>query len=255
MKRSNFTYDAFAWAFATVHARQNRIMLQGKEGPVASLALVPVFDLINHEPGGTITSNFNLESQMLESTAGRDFKKGEEIKMFYGERPNVELFVYSGFLVPDNIYNWTTLTLELPPNDPLKDQKVKILNQHNIPDKPTFAISNEDSAELLAFIRIAAMITEEELKSAEQAFNHQISIENEIKACKLLESGLNQKVQSYPTTLEQDQKKLKSLGGQVTVESIVLQLQIDDKSISTQVLSKIMNNKNSLENQVNKENI
>jgi len=232
-------------------------MLEGKNGqPVASLALIPVFDLINHEAGGTVTSNFNLESQMLESTAVRDFKKGAEIKMFYGERPNVELFVYSGFIIPDNIYNWTTLRLEFPlPNDPLKDQKLKILKEHNIPDSPTFAIfANEDNAELLAFLRIVGMITEEELKSAEQAFNEQINTENELKACNILETRLNQKLQSYPTTLEQDQKKLKSLGGQVSVDGFVLQLQIDDKYIFTEVLSKILNKKNSLENQLNKQN-
>jgi len=140
--------------------------------------------------------------------------------MFYGERPNVELFVYSGFIIPDNIYNWATLRLELPPNDPLKAQKLTILNAHNIPDNPTFAIYlGEDNPELLAFLRIAAMVTDEDLKSAEQAFNNQINIENEIRACRILESGLNLKLQSYPTTLEQDQKKLKSLGGKISVES------------------------------------
>lgn len=50
MKREAFNYDSFLWALTTVYARQNKILVAGANGKqVESLALIPFFDLINHE--------------------------------------------------------------------------------------------------------------------------------------------------------------------------------------------------------------
>jgi histone-lysine N-methyltransferase SETD3 len=249
MKRANFTYDAFLWAFATVHSRQNRIVLEGKnKQPITALALVPVYDLINHEAGGNVTTNYNLENHELESCAVRDFKKGEEIRMFYGDRCNVELFVYSGFVVPDNVHNWATLSIEFPPNDPLKEKKVEILTQHNIPENPTFALfAKQDNNELLSFLRIVGISTEEELtENAEKAFVEPISSPNELIAYTLLESRLQQRLKSYPTSIEADRKALKAMGGQTTPEAFALQLQIDEKYIFKEVIKRITTKKKTL---------
>ena len=50
MKREAFNYDSFLWSITTVFARQNKILVPGAGGKqVEALALIPCFDLINHE--------------------------------------------------------------------------------------------------------------------------------------------------------------------------------------------------------------
>lgn len=50
MKREAFNWDAFLWSLSTVFARQNKILVAGAGGKqVEALALIPCFDLVNHE--------------------------------------------------------------------------------------------------------------------------------------------------------------------------------------------------------------
>jgi hypothetical protein len=53
MKREAFNWDSFLWSLTSVFARQNKILVQGGGGnQVEALALIPFFDLINHEVCG-----------------------------------------------------------------------------------------------------------------------------------------------------------------------------------------------------------
>lgn len=96
------TWPLFRWALGAVLTRQNEVPLAGAagEGPQRTLALVPLFDLMNHEASGRVTTDFDDDAQALVCHAKRDFAKGEELRIFYGERSSALLLQFSGFMPP-----------------------------------------------------------------------------------------------------------------------------------------------------------
>ena len=100
------TFKQFRWACLTIMARQNRIpatnAVDTPRGPTTVLCLIPGFDCFNHvDMVGEITTCFVPTNQCSETTAPRAVKKGEQIYIIYGERPNSKLFTYQGFVVPN----------------------------------------------------------------------------------------------------------------------------------------------------------
>lgn len=61
-------------------------------------ALIPLWDLANHVDGKTsrITSSYNVEKNQIEGLALFDYKKGDQICIYYGARNNTNLLVHNG---------------------------------------------------------------------------------------------------------------------------------------------------------------
>jgi len=202
---------------------------------------------LNHEKGGEITTNYDFEKQVLESYAVRDFKKGEELKIFYGPRPNLELFMNSGFVIPDNEFNYTAIHFKLTESDKLRDKKVQILQNHNLPENAKFAmhVKTPLQEELLSFLRVAWITNDEELDNAEYAFqNRPITLQNEMLVCTILEFKINSNIDSFSSKLEDDKKQLATqtmnlLGAEPGADLTILQLLIDEKSILTEALRQV----------------
>jgi len=125
----DFSYELFRWATATVQTRQNMIpfvnqsdMALDKNSVQDALALVPLWDLINHDDCGKACSSevilecsdSEIQSQQQAYLRCRTpkamncdgeicFRCGEEIKMYYGKRSNVQLLFQSGFVFCDTL--------------------------------------------------------------------------------------------------------------------------------------------------------
>lgn len=154
-----FTYNNYRWAVSTVMTRQNNIQL----GDNDVTAFIPLWDMCNHEHG-KITTVFNKEINRSECYALRDFKPGEQIFIFYGARPNADLFLHNGFVYPNNQYDCLSLSLGISASDPLRETKALLLNKLGLAGVTHFNLyigDNPLSAELLAFIRIFNMSQEE----------------------------------------------------------------------------------------------
>eukprot|EP00953_Heterococcus_sp_UTEX-ZZ885_P036240 18684-Heterococcus_DN1.PRE.2 len=169
---SSFSYELYRWAFATVVTRQNRIYYRptvaaaavGAAGDSAveqlqdALALIPVYDMCNHAEG-PMTTAFDCDERCLVMTAMQDFAAGDEITMFYGKRPNRELLLYSGFVVPDPLHD--SLPLEaaaaLRSDDLLCKIKLSLLQEAGVSASAELCIdsSGAPTAQLLSFVRIA----------------------------------------------------------------------------------------------------
>eukprot|EP00953_Heterococcus_sp_UTEX-ZZ885_P036236 18683-Heterococcus_DN1.PRE.3 len=167
---SSFSYELYRWAFATVVTRQNRIYYRPTAAAPAvagdsaveqlqdALALIPVYDMCNHAEG-LMTTAFDCDERCLVMTAMQDFAAGEEITMFYGKRPNRELLLYSGFVVPNSLHD--SLPLEtaaaLRADDPLCKIKLNLLQKVGVSASAELCIdsSGAPSAQLLSFVRIA----------------------------------------------------------------------------------------------------
>lgn len=135
LKTLFFTLPEFLWAFSCVLTRQNGV--PSKQSQQQQLALIPVWDMCNHEEG-KITTYYDLSKQESECFAMRNFKQGEQVSfgrvnllvvfihvfffcfpyfqffIYYGKRPNSELLLFSGFINPSNVNDSIKISLSLP---------------------------------------------------------------------------------------------------------------------------------------------
>jgi hypothetical protein len=102
------TWDNFRWALSVVMTRQNNVPLPKEQilllRPNESEffpALVPGWDMLNHELG-EVTTYFDVELDAIVYPSMRAFVVGSEITMCYGFRPNDLLLIYSGFCIENN---------------------------------------------------------------------------------------------------------------------------------------------------------
>jgi histone-lysine N-methyltransferase SETD3 len=214
MKRAHFTWEYFIWAYTTVLSRQNWIEVPGKNGePTRCLALVPVFDLINHQGFGTVSTDFDFEAQALKTFAVKKFNKDEELVMFYGERSNSDFFLSNAFIPESNPYNNVCLELSLLDSDKLFAQKRTLLQTNGLPAACKLLVYADDedvSPEIMLFLRIAWCKNEEELAIAStiDVRTNPISVQNETVALTMLSIKLSQIQKQYKTTIEQDKSQL-----------------------------------------------
>lgn len=115
-----FTVGNYFWALGVVLTRQNEVVVSGAE---AVMALIPGWDLCNHEASTAISTFSDPHERLITCHAIRDFAAHEQVKMFYGKRSNEHLLLYSGFVDDDNEFDNVQLELKLDEKD---DPLVKI---------------------------------------------------------------------------------------------------------------------------------
>jgi hypothetical protein len=111
------TLSNYFWAMGVVLTRQNEVVV-GEAGRGA-LALIPGWDMCNHEAGERIGTFSDPAKRVVVCHAKRAFAVDEEVAMFYGPRTNEQLLMYSGFVDDANAWDRTTIQLALNASDPL----------------------------------------------------------------------------------------------------------------------------------------
>uniref|UniRef100_A0A3B3HPY6 protein-histidine N-methyltransferase n=2 Tax=Oryzias latipes TaxID=8090 RepID=A0A3B3HPY6_ORYLA len=217
--KDGFSFDDYRWAVSSVMTRQNQIPTV--DGSRVTLALIPLWDMCNHT-NGLITTGYNLEDDRCECVALQDYKKNEQIYIFYGTRSNAEFVIHNGFFFQDNAHDRVKIKLGVSKSERLYAMKAEVLARAGIPASCVFALHCNDppiSAQLLAFLRVFCM-TEEELKDyllGERAINKiftlgnsdfPVSWENEIKLWTFLETRAALLLKTYKTTSEEDRSIL-----------------------------------------------
>jgi hypothetical protein len=178
------------------------------------LALVPLFDMFNHTEGENTTLFAGTEE--MEIAANNDYKANQQLKIFYGPRPNLELLLYQGFVYDRNRYNYMEIIFyPLPQTDKLlqlKDELLRTVRQ-SATEPTVFQLRAEGKLDpsLLVYLRVCLLTTQDELDKAKQMLKGGgvISEANELRAHKMLQLKLQQMLTKYPTTLEQDEQALK----------------------------------------------
>ena len=74
------------------------------------LALIPLWDMMNHEDG-PICTYFETDTNTIESDAMNDVDAGGEVRMFYGARSNTDLMLHCGFFVKDNAHDVFSMSM------------------------------------------------------------------------------------------------------------------------------------------------
>eukprot|EP00051_Salpingoeca_urceolata_P024495 m.431194 g.431194 ORF g.431194 m.431194 type:complete len:292 (-) comp20242_c3_seq8:296-1171(-) len=161
-----FTFDDYRWASSVVMSRQNLVPVEADQGGhVQGHALIPLWDMMNHEDG-KLTTSFDTESGTTQYRALRAFSRGEQIMMCYGHRSSCDHVCHSGFMLSGSSTDFMLLKLGVGKSDPLFSAKSSLLQALSVACSGDFVLSADVSAPeppLLAFVRINAM-TEDELK-------------------------------------------------------------------------------------------
>lgn len=115
----------YRWAISIVMTRQNALPPKSPSPRAQpTMALIPLWDMFNHDIGKSTTSVSLRDSQLsIECTAMRDFQKGEAVKMCYGMRPSGQLALYSGFVLKDGTPNDEILVQVPLASDKLDEKK------------------------------------------------------------------------------------------------------------------------------------
>jgi len=125
---TQFTFELFRWAVSVVMTRQNMIPTStGGE----SLALIPLWDMINHSQG-EYTTQYDLARDQVEFFAMTNTPRDKQILMFYGPRPNSELLLHAGFVHRGNLHDSVEVKVEVDTQEPLARVKLLLLEKQGV---------------------------------------------------------------------------------------------------------------------------
>lgn len=235
--KESFTYEFFIWAVSCVMTRQNLLPQLGKNEQES--VLIPLWDLANHN-NGLVNTQFNDETNCIESFALANFTPGDEVTMAYGNRTNEDFLVHNGFVFAENSNKSYPLRLALSKSDEHFETRSKILKRLGMEGVNMYEIQPELSSELLAFVRVFNMnkdqlqkwteMDDEKLKELmskttkfDKAFEQKVYL--------FLLTRVKILLKAFPTTLEEDEELVKQCQNQKTKQMIVNYRILEKKSL------------------------
>lgn len=216
LKLPPFTFRDFRWAVGVLMTRQNSI--PAKSDPkLQVLTLIPGWDFCNFRDG-QLTTHFNDDLDASESFTMGPVKAGQQIFIYYGNRPNSKLFLFSGFVAKDHKTDYVEVLFygdtKADENDPIrKIKKMTLANRRMRETAQAFRVSastGEPSSACMSWLRIKCMDKKEAgaVLKLKTALVDRISAQNETAAYALLKTNIARAIAAYPTSLEDDEKTL-----------------------------------------------
>lgn len=232
-----FSFDNFEWAVSVVMTRQNQFP-SAVPGQPPALGLVPVWDMCNHAVGDHTTSVLldpTTNTASVECGAMRTFEAGDAITIFYGNRPNVELLLYSGFVQAGNEFDVVPVHVPFDGEDRRENVAKVVLARRELEAAGLQAISGigENGCMTLAGMvsgkdggcidavlatigKVRAMALDGEEKSGDGGA---------VGAVQVLEDAINNALKSYEASRPAGQET------SGTAEALVCQLHTEEKRI------------------------
>ena len=176
-------------------------------------AMVPLGDMFNHNLPPDVKWTFDSMLDCYTMKATKDIKKGQEITDSYGGKPNNEYLLYYGFTMDDNNIKCKTM-IDLNYNE--DDDDIVEVRRPFINSNQKYLLGTkwdtDDINRLLSQLRIISadindlqLITE---KYSKTKYIGPISKTNEKKALELFNLILDQELDNYGSTLEDNKKQL-----------------------------------------------
>ena len=203
----DFTFDEYQWALSTIWSRF--VSVRRRERVYKAMA--PVFDMFNHDPHcTTMDHHFNEEEDAFVLVSSKTWTTDHQIFINYGKLTDAKLALFYGFLLPTpNPFNhvdiWATMTTEAP-NYQRKHALLYEMGFHH--DKEPFHLDGSFPDRLVSCLRIQRMTPDEMHIPLEDGI---ITHRNEIEVLAALLAALDDMLDQYETTLEQDLMLLPTL--------------------------------------------
>jgi histone-lysine N-methyltransferase SETD3 len=233
-----FTFEAFTWAYFAVVSRTFTMKHQGT--PVA--CLVPLVDMINESKFWDSRWSWSDEGQCFEVKTLRAVPQGQEFFTSYGDKSNLRLLFQYGFVHADNVHNEVSVLFGLRPDDPLAGQKQRLLGLADPSEQRSFklelALFSPALTEMFSFLRVVLADTEDfaRLKDAPDPLvraRGMLSSGNEQKLIPTFVAACEQRLASYPTSLEEDMRMLQEEKLSLNARSCVVLRQGEKQILQT----------------------
>lgn len=243
-----FSYDNFEWAVSVVMTRQNQFP-SALPGQPPALGLVPIWDMCNHAVGEHTTSVFldpTTDSVTVECAAMRTFETGDAITIFYGNRPNVELLLYSGFVQVGNEFDQVLVPVAFDGQDRRENVARVVLARRELDAAGLQAISGvgaggcmtlagnvsgKDGGCIDAALGTIAKVRAMVLEGGDKVNDYDAG------AAEVLVSAIKQVLKSYETSWSVDQVSSEESCG--LAETLVRQLHTEEKRILSHALEEL----------------
>jgi protein-histidine N-methyltransferase len=209
-----FTLEQFVWAHFAVVSRTFSV-LQG--GRIAT-CMAPLADMLNDGRPWNTRWALAEDEQSFEVQAAEAIAGGQELLTSYGSRHNLHLLVQYGFLYEHNVHDEVMLIFSLPLEDPLTAEKQGLLGLSEPHEPRSFKLQHTFDPQLmeqiLSFLRVAhagagelALLSE--APDALARARSMLSVENEQKAVSLFVGMCQERLASYATSFEEDERILR----------------------------------------------
>ena len=202
-----FSREELAWARVAVSSRVFGVRIGG----VATQALVPMADMLNHAPSPEVHWAYDDEANAFLMKAARAIAKGTAVRDSYGSKCNGRFFVSYGFTLADNPANEAAVMLAIPEGAARREEKRKLLGVRGDGPSP-FLVGRRLDADAtwkaLSFLRVACA-TEREMEAwgARPIAAHDVpvvSARNEVGALRLLAAACERALGGFETGIEED---------------------------------------------------
>jgi histone-lysine N-methyltransferase SETD3 len=209
-----FTLEQFAWAHFTVASRSFSLRQGGRTIP----CMAPFADMLNDGRPANIRWAMSADEQSFELHVARPIARGQELLTTYGSKHNLQLLVQYGFVHEDNPHDEVILFFVLPVEEPLTEQKQRLLKLSSPHEPRTFTLPRKFDpqvvAEALSFLRVAHAGAAElalllEAPDALARAQSMLSAENEQKAVCAFVAACEKRLADYATSLDEDEKLLR----------------------------------------------
>ncbi|KAI9007716.1 hypothetical protein DFJ74DRAFT_368124 [Hyaloraphidium curvatum] len=234
-----FTWRAFRWAVAISMSRQNDFPLSGDPTRVG-LAFMPGLDMFNHSWLPEPVMDHDYAAQTNDVRTSRPYKKGEQVRITYGSRPNDALLMYSGFVDEERPLEATKMPVALPSErNKLNLQREKILQAISLGNGGPMMLDlglppyPGKSKTLFTFVRILLADQdgldrivdhlEEEPEFASRPYSLGEKLEKQVYNWIRVRAEVSRR--AYPTSMEEDIALLKELpAGSIRRNAVLLRL-------------------------------
>ncbi|KAK1947114.1 Histone-lysine N-methyltransferase setd3 [Phytophthora citrophthora] len=226
-----FSLENYKWALSTIWSRfvslrldeaplsEENVANKSPSAPVIKQsfkAMVPVFDMLNHDPEAEVSHFFDMESQRFKLVSHQHWNAGAQMFINYGPLSNHKLLSLYGFVIIGNPFDAVDMWLPMDETTKFFKEKEQLLLTNGL-DHATnpFELVAEESNDLLLMAtriqEISCDTVEEFEAQANKALDGEVvSLENERETLTRLVYTLEKMLEAFPTSIEEDDKLLES---------------------------------------------
>jgi len=221
LRGGGISYPLFVWSLSVILSRA----VSGKHGSLYPYTLVPLFDLLNHSPRPTCFHNFDPHRQVFVVKTLQDHNPGDQLFISYGDASNEKLLRLYGFTSPNLMHEVCELSPRWPEvdeDDPMHTTKLLLLRECVLGYDGPISISlfkkKSDLADMMQRIRVLQLKPEDlEPGHCLQGMNpspedldffQPVSSRNEASSALALSNMIQERLNSYATSLEEDQNMI-----------------------------------------------
>ncbi|KAG1711883.1 hypothetical protein DVH05_009123 [Phytophthora capsici] len=227
-----FSLENYKWALSTIWSRFVSLRLDeaplseenaANKGPSAPSvkqsfkAMIPVFDMLNHDPEAEMSHFFDMESQRFKLVSHQHWNAGAQMFINYGPLSNHKLLSLYGFVIIGNPFDAVDMWLPMDEASTKffkEKEQLLLTNGLDHATNPFELVAEESNDLLLMATRIQEIncdtVEEFEAQANKALDGEVVSLENEHETLTRLIYTLEKMLEAFPTSIEEDDKLLES---------------------------------------------